>query len=147
MNWLFFYYDWKFRLNNTQSHFEVGILHSTRCVCTIIPLLSTHVNEKYRWWLSYHMGLQDFNGTWQGINCQVIVEERWWQIRIYNSLTSYELRHHFRFNFVHNLWSWHLVSNYHSFHRDLSLDPLSFSINQHNTPQRILPKLRKIRWS
>ena len=80
-----------FRLNNTQSHFEVGILHSTRCVCTIIPLLSTHVNEKYRWWLSYHMGLQDFNGTWQGINCQEIVEGRWWQIRIYNSLTSYEL--------------------------------------------------------
>ena len=63
-----------FRLNNTQSHFEVGILHSTRRVCTIIPLLSMRVNEKYKLWLSYHMGLQDFNGTWQGINCRVIVK-------------------------------------------------------------------------
>ena len=47
-----------FRLNNTQSHFEDGILHFTRRTCTIIPLLSMHVNEKYRGWLSYHTGLQ-----------------------------------------------------------------------------------------
>ena len=47
-----------FRLNNMQSHFEDGILHFTRCTCTIIPLLTTRVNEKYRGWLSYHTGLQ-----------------------------------------------------------------------------------------